>query len=116
MNRNDGPPEASWRLSPKLECVQWPELGAWYASDDRRHCFVIEYGGHRIDTTRLNASGLALKTIAEGADQKVITQAYCKAHERLDNPPWPYIVHDLNPPRDESEGQGLRLRSPGSSI
>ena len=50
-----------------------------------------------------------LKTIAEGTDPKVITEAYRKAHERLDNPPWLYIVHDLNPPRDESEGQGLRL-------
>jgi peptide/nickel transport system substrate-binding protein len=27
----------------------------------------------------------------------VITEAYRKAHERLDNPPWLYIVHDLNP-------------------
>jgi len=38
-----------------------------------------------------------LKTIAEGTDPKVITEAYRKAHERLDNPPWLYIVHDLNP-------------------
>jgi hypothetical protein len=49
-----------------------------YAFDDRRHCFVIEYGGHCIGTTRLITSGLALKTIAEGTDQKVITQAYCR--------------------------------------
>ena len=109
-------PKRHGAFLPSWNALQWPELGAWYASDDRRHCFVIEYGGHCIGTTRLIASGLALKTIAEGADQKVITQAYCKAHERLDNPPWPYIVHDLNPPRDESEGQGLRLRSPGWSI
>ena len=27
----------------------------------------------------------------------MITEAYRKAHERLDNPPWLYIVHDLNP-------------------
>jgi peptide/nickel transport system substrate-binding protein len=38
---------------------------------------------------------------------KVITEACRKAHERLDNPPWLYIVLDLNPPRDESEGQGF---------
>ena len=43
------------------------------------------------------ATRLALKTIAEGTDPKVITEAYRKAHERLDNPPWLYIVHDLNP-------------------
>jgi len=40
----------------------------------------------------------ALKTIAEGTDPKAISAAYRKAHERLvDNPPWLYIVHDLNP-------------------
>ena len=40
----------------------------------------------------------ALKTISEAADPKVISAAYRKAHERLvDNPPWLYIVHDLNP-------------------
>jgi peptide/nickel transport system substrate-binding protein len=40
----------------------------------------------------------ALKTIAEASDPKVISAAYARAHERLvDNPPWLYIVHDLNP-------------------
>lgn len=40
----------------------------------------------------------ALKTLAEATDPKVISMAYRKAHERLvDNPPWLYIVHDLNP-------------------
>jgi ABC-type transport system substrate-binding protein len=39
-----------------------------------------------------------LKTIGEATDPKVISAAYRKAHERLvDNPPWLYIVHDLNP-------------------
>jgi ABC-type transport system substrate-binding protein len=40
----------------------------------------------------------ALKTISEATDPKAISAAYRKAHERLvDNPPWLYIVHDLNP-------------------
>jgi peptide/nickel transport system substrate-binding protein len=40
----------------------------------------------------------ALKTLADATDPKVISTAYRKAHERLvDNPPWLYIVHDLNP-------------------
>src|ERR1700738_187499 len=40
----------------------------------------------------------ALKTIEEATDPKAIAAAYRKAHERLvDNPPWLYIVHDLNP-------------------
>jgi ABC-type transport system substrate-binding protein len=40
----------------------------------------------------------ALKTIETSTDPKVIDEAYRKAHERLvDNPPWLYIVHDLNP-------------------
>ncbi len=40
----------------------------------------------------------ALKTLAEASDPNVISAAYRKAHERLvDNPPWLYIVHDLNP-------------------
>jgi ABC-type transport system substrate-binding protein len=40
----------------------------------------------------------SLKTLAEAVDPKLIADATRKAHERLvDNPPWLYIVHDLNP-------------------
>jgi peptide/nickel transport system substrate-binding protein len=40
----------------------------------------------------------ALKTVADSTDPKAISAAYRKAHERLvDNPPWLFIVHDLNP-------------------
>jgi len=40
----------------------------------------------------------ALKTLAEASDEATVEAAYKKAHERLvDNPPWLYIVHDLNP-------------------
>jgi peptide/nickel transport system substrate-binding protein len=40
----------------------------------------------------------ALKTLGDATDPKVISAAYAKAHQRLvDNPPWLYIVHDLNP-------------------
>jgi ABC-type transport system substrate-binding protein len=40
----------------------------------------------------------ALKTLAEATDEATIEDAYKAAHERLvDNPPWLYIVHDLNP-------------------
>jgi ABC-type transport system substrate-binding protein len=40
----------------------------------------------------------SLKTLAEASDPKTIADAYRAAHERLvDNPPWLFIVHDLNP-------------------
>jgi peptide/nickel transport system substrate-binding protein len=40
----------------------------------------------------------SLKQLAESSDPAVIAAAFKKAHERLvDNPPWLYIVHDLNP-------------------
>jgi ABC-type transport system substrate-binding protein len=40
----------------------------------------------------------ALTTLAEASDPAMISSALRKAHERLvDNPPWLYIVHDLNP-------------------
>ncbi|WP_133774687.1 ABC transporter substrate-binding protein [Enterovirga rhinocerotis] len=40
----------------------------------------------------------SLKTLAEATDPKEITAATKAVHERLvDNPPWLYIVHDLNP-------------------
>ncbi|SHN82873.1 ABC transporter substrate-binding protein [Bradyrhizobium erythrophlei] len=40
----------------------------------------------------------ALTTLAEANDPAIISSALRKAHERLvDNPPWLYIVHDLNP-------------------
>ena len=39
-----------------------------------------------------------LKTGAEATDPKIIASAYKAANERLvDDPPWLYIVHDLNP-------------------
>ena len=39
-----------------------------------------------------------LKTIETSTDVKMISESTRKAHERLvDNPPWLYIVHDLNP-------------------
>ena len=50
----------------------------------------------------------ALKTIAEGSDPKAISAAYRKAHERLvDNPPWLFIVHDLNPRAMSKNVQGF---------
>jgi peptide/nickel transport system substrate-binding protein len=40
----------------------------------------------------------ALKTIETSTDPKQVSAAYRKAHERIvDNPPWLFIVHDLNP-------------------
>jgi len=40
----------------------------------------------------------ALAQLAESTDPAVIEASYRAAHERLvDNPPWLYIVHDLNP-------------------
>jgi peptide/nickel transport system substrate-binding protein len=40
----------------------------------------------------------ALKTLAEASDEATMEAAYKAAHERLvDNPPWLFIVHDLNP-------------------
>jgi ABC-type transport system substrate-binding protein len=40
----------------------------------------------------------ALAQLAEATDPAVIAASYQKAHERLvDNPPWLFIVHDLNP-------------------
>ena len=40
----------------------------------------------------------ALATLADATDAATIDAAFAQAHERLvDNPPWLYIVHDLNP-------------------
>jgi ABC-type transport system substrate-binding protein len=40
----------------------------------------------------------ALATLAEAADAPTIDASMRAAHERLvDNPPWLFIVHDLNP-------------------
>src|SRR6202158_2514033 len=40
----------------------------------------------------------ALATLAEATDAATIGKAFRAAHERLvDNPPWLFIVHDLNP-------------------
>jgi ABC-type transport system substrate-binding protein len=60
---------------------------------------------------------LPYSPLAEATDPKVITAAFRKAHERLvDNPPWLYIVHDLNPRAMSPKVRGLYRHSRGSSI
>ena len=50
----------------------------------------------------------ALATLAESSDPEVIRTSYRKAHERLvDNPPWLFIVHDLNPRAMSKKVQGF---------
>jgi peptide/nickel transport system substrate-binding protein len=50
----------------------------------------------------------ALTTLAEASDPSVIAGALRKAHERLvDNPPWLYVVHDLNPRAMTSKVKGF---------
>jgi len=40
----------------------------------------------------------ALATLSESIDQAAIDASFRTVHERLvDNPPWLFIVHDLNP-------------------
>jgi peptide/nickel transport system substrate-binding protein len=40
----------------------------------------------------------AMNTLSEATDPAAIGAAFRAAHERLvDNPPWLFIVHDLNP-------------------
>jgi ABC-type transport system substrate-binding protein len=59
----------------------------------------------------------ALKTISESTDPKAISTAYRKAHERLvDNPPWLYIVHDLNPRAMSPKVKVSSRRNRGLSI
>ena len=50
----------------------------------------------------------ALKTLAEAGDDATILKSFRTAHERLvDNPPWLYIVHDLNPRAMSKNVQGF---------
>jgi peptide/nickel transport system substrate-binding protein len=54
--------------------------------------------GFNFEQWKDDAFDEALTTLAEASDPAVISGALRKAHERLvDNPPWLYIVHDLNP-------------------
>ena len=50
----------------------------------------------------------AIATLAEAKDEATISASFRKAHERLvDNPPWLYIVHDLNPRAMSPKVQGF---------
>ena len=50
----------------------------------------------------------ALKTLAEATDDATILKYFKEAHERLvDNPPWLFIVHDLNPRAFSKNVQGF---------
>jgi ABC-type transport system substrate-binding protein len=55
----------------------------------------------------------ALTTLAESTDPAAIEASYRTAHERMvDNPPWLFIVHDLNPSFRRSRGSST---SPSSA-
>ena len=55
-------------------------------------------GGFNFPNWKDDQFDAALKALAETKDQKVIDAQTQIAHERLvDNPPWLYVVHDLNP-------------------
>ena len=50
----------------------------------------------------------ALATLADASDEATMETAYKTAHERLvDNPPWLFIVHDLNPRAMSKKIQGF---------
>ncbi|MDB5362630.1 MAG: 4-phytase [Rhodospirillales bacterium] len=54
--------------------------------------------GSNIEQWKDDKFEAALQQAAETTDQATIRAAYRAAHERLvDDPPWLYIVHDLNP-------------------
>ena len=73
-------------------CILWSRLGTRLPEQ-----FCRDDGSRYASGTEWEFED-ALKTISEATDPKVISAAYRKAHERLvDNPPWLYIVHDLNP-------------------
>lgn len=50
----------------------------------------------------------ALETLSEATDEATILKYFREAHERLvDNPPWLFIVHDLNPRAFSKNVQGF---------
>lgn len=54
--------------------------------------------GFNFEHWKDDAFDAALATLAQSTDQAVISTAYRAAHERIvDDPPWLFIVHDLNP-------------------
>jgi ABC-type transport system substrate-binding protein len=54
--------------------------------------------GFNFEQWKDDAFDAALATLAEASDEATMEAAYKTAHERLvDNPPWLFIVHDLNP-------------------
>jgi peptide/nickel transport system substrate-binding protein len=49
-----------------------------------------------------------MTTLAESGDSAAIEASYRAAHERVvDNPPWLFIVHDLNPRSMSKRVQGF---------
>jgi hypothetical protein len=71
-----------------------------------RHAIYLACAGrggaaHRHD-------GLRYPDSAESTDPATIEASYRAAHERLvDNPPWLFIVHDLNPRAMNKRVQGF---------
>jgi ABC-type transport system substrate-binding protein len=66
---------------------------ARYFSSDR-----FPPSGFNFPNWKDDAFDASLKTLAESTDPALIAQATKTAHARLvDNPPWLYVVHDLNP-------------------
>jgi peptide/nickel transport system substrate-binding protein len=70
-----------------------PSVMARYFAGDR-----FPPNGFNFPTWKDDQFDAALKALAETTDTKVIDAQTKIAHERLvDNPPWLFVVHDLNP-------------------
>ena len=78
-------------------------------------CFSLKFSsanfspnGFNFEQWKDDEFDAALATLAEAKYEATIAASTQKAHERLvDNPPWLYIVHDLNPRAMSPKVQGF---------
>ena len=84
-------------------------MARWFLSSN---CTPVGSNAGHWKDEQFDAAFAAVETERDPAK---IAAALTKAHERLvDNPPWLYIVHDLNPRAMSKRVKGFVRRSPGT--
>jgi ABC-type transport system substrate-binding protein len=92
LNAARATPDAPTLLKGALNVSRTYVMARYFSSG------IFSSNGFNFEQWKDDEFDAALKTLAEATDEATMQSPYRKAHERLvDNPPWLYIVHDLNP-------------------
>ena len=91
-----------FNLTPVLARAHYEQMARYFAAAN------FSPMGSNFEQWKDDKFEAALDTLSKASDKATIQASYRAAHERLvDNPPWLFIVHDLNPRAFNKNVHGL---------